>query len=141
MCFGEAMVALSLCMEIAHRYAAMETSEVLSLLEFCSCRRLGGALGPSLLSGTLEGADLLRSQIRAKGSRWLRRKEKTVLRAVAGKVCSGPVAQCCWFLSLNLFTATLLRVDIPMQPPSQVGVLPENITGSKAVGSTSRKCQ
>lgn len=49
---------------------------------------LGGVLAPSLLPGTLEGAEILGSQIKAKGSIWIGRKEKAVFCTVAGKLSS-----------------------------------------------------
>ena len=79
---GLATLALCLCMEITHRCGAFDTSKILSPLEFCSLQaaRSAGALAPSLPPGTLEGAEILGSQIKAKGSIWLWRKEGTVWR-------------------------------------------------------------
>lgn len=88
-------------MEITHRCEAFDTSNILSLLEFCSlqaARSLGGILAPSLLCGTLEGAAIPGSQIKAKGSIWLGRKEKRVLPVVAGKLSSESVDRCCSYL-------------------------------------------
>lgn len=96
-----ATLALSLCMEITHRCEAFDTSKILSLLEFCSlqaARSLGGILAPSLLCGTLEGAEIPGPQIKAKGSTWLGRKEKRVLSVVAGKLSSESVDRCCSYL-------------------------------------------
>lgn len=53
---GLATLALSLCMEITHRWGDFDTSKTLSLLELCSLQAAhsAGALAPSLLPEHLE---------------------------------------------------------------------------------------
>lgn len=115
-------LTFSPCMKIIHRCAAFDTSNILSLLEFCSLQaaRSVGSWALSLLPGMLEGASILGSQIRAKGSIWLGRKEKPVLCLVAGKRSSEPVGHAAGSQSLNFFTSKLLSVVITKGLPSQM---------------------
>lgn len=87
---GLATFALILCMEITHRCEAFDTSKIPSLREFCSLQaaRSAGSWLPHCCLEHLKEAEILGSQIKAKGSIWIGRKERTVFSTVAGKLSS-----------------------------------------------------
>lgn len=80
-------------------------------------------LAPSLLPGTLKGADILASQIRAKGSIWLGRKGKPVFCLWLEDAPLSQWTSAAGSLSLNFLTIKLLSVVIMEGLPSQVELL------------------
>lgn len=89
-----------------------------------SLSSLRGVLAPSLLPGPLEGAEILGSQIKAKGSVWIGRKERAVFHTGWKTLLWGTGYSVASSQSLNFFTIKPLSPVMLILLSGQAGVSP-----------------